>query len=57
MARYVVINQDGIVLNVAEWDGETPWPQPNTVTVLPDDGTSAFIGLPYGEAPPTPPDA
>ena len=42
MARYAMI-KDGIVFNIAEWDGETEW-TPDCELVLCKDDYSGSIG-------------
>ncbi len=35
--RYAVINNDGIVVNVIEWDGKTQWSPPSGCFVIQND--------------------
>lgn len=37
MGRYAVINSDGVVENVVEWDGVAPWQPPEGCTVKPHE--------------------
>lgn len=36
MARYAVLDKDGLVVNVIEWDGLAKWSPPDGCTVQPD---------------------
>lgn len=44
--RYAVII-DEVVVNVVEWDGETPWQAPDGSTVVPAEDPSIQIGVGY----------
>ena len=37
MARYALVNEQGEIENVADWDGDTPWPLGDAAGLLPDD--------------------
>lgn len=58
MPRYAVVNASGAVINVAMWDGTTPWqPSGGTAVAIPA-GNNAGIGWTYANgtftAPPPP---
>ena len=53
MPRYAQIDSSGNILNIAIWDGEKVWPQPDGVTVI-EAGTMA-IGGTYIDGVYTPP--
>jgi hypothetical protein len=60
VARYALVRQvDGLVLNVAEWDGLSPWTPPTGTVVIQSDlaqtgGT--WDGTTFSAPPPPPPD-
>lgn len=55
--RYAVLDGNGIIQNIAAWDGVTPWPAPEGCTVQECAvDIPYFIGLKPGEVPPPPPD-
>lgn len=35
--RYAVINNDGLVINVIDWDGKAKWSPPSGCYVIQDD--------------------
>ena len=45
MAKYAIVNAEGVIENVAEWDGESQWTTPEgTVAVPVPDEKYAEIG-------------
>lgn len=44
MARYLVLDKDGNVLNVIEWDGNAQWTAPEGCTAVVAPETKAEIG-------------
>lgn len=59
MAKYAIV-RDGVVLNVTEWDGETPWSPPEgTEAVLDAEETAerggTWDGSAFTRAPIVPP--
>lgn len=56
MAQYLVIDSDGLVQNVVEWDGVSPWqPAPGCTVELLVEGEYYEFAKPRGIAPPEPP--
>lgn len=58
MARYIVIDEDGLIVNAVAWDGETEWVNPEGSTVLQNDSYDIGGTLVDDEyTPPTYPEA
>lgn len=46
--NYAIIDENNLVVNVALWDGETPWdPGPGLYIEAIPEGSSAWIGWSY----------
>ena len=41
---YAVIDGAGLILNMVEWDGATPWQPPVGTSIVASDGTAAIGG-------------
>ncbi|MHB9833813.1 hypothetical protein Q8F57_003140 [Paraburkholderia terrae] len=57
MANYAIV-QDGMVINVVVWDGNTEeWqpPEGTTAVLVTDETGPAYIGFPYADGHFTPP--
>lgn len=58
MARYAIVDDDGLVVNVTEWDGTSSWEPPVGTTAIPDPSGQVAIGWTYANgvftAPPPP---
>ncbi|MGF6474899.1 hypothetical protein ABIE06_001719 [Pantoea dispersa] len=58
MAAYAIIDQNGNVINTAEWDGENDWVAPEGTTLIALGDSGAGIGWTYKDglftSPPAP---
>jgi len=44
MARFAILNNDMQVINVAEWDDNTPWLIPGILVRITDDTSPVAVG-------------